>query len=84
MASANRYARDHGLTPFVIYQGMWGVLSRDFEREIIPIVRHEGTGSARNTKPIYLFNFLRMALAPWNVLATGKLRTDEEERRREK
>ncbi|KIM42977.1 hypothetical protein M413DRAFT_443794 [Hebeloma cylindrosporum] len=66
VASANRYARDHGLTPFVIYQGMWNVLSRDFEREIIPMVRHEG-----------------MALAPWNVLAGGKLRTDEEEARRE-
>ena len=40
--------------------------------------------AARNTKFINLTNFLGMALAPWNVLAAGKLRTDEEETRREK
>jgi aryl-alcohol dehydrogenase-like predicted oxidoreductase len=37
----------------------------------------------RNTKLIHLFDLLGMALAPWNVLAGGKLRTDEEEARRE-
>ena len=36
-----------------------------------------------NTKLIHLFDFLGMALAPFNVLAGGKLRTDEEEARRE-
>ncbi|KAI9066497.1 aryl-alcohol dehydrogenase [Trametes sanguinea] len=67
VSSANRYARDHGKTPFVIYQGKWSILVRDMEREIIPMCRHEG-----------------MAIAPWEVLAAGKIRTDaeEEERRR--
>ncbi|KAF9241186.1 NADP-dependent oxidoreductase domain-containing protein [Melanogaster broomeanus] len=63
----NQYARDHGKSPFVIYQGAWNVMTRDFERDIIPMARVEG-----------------MALAPWNVLAGGKLRTDAEEERRRK
>ncbi|KAL0958510.1 hypothetical protein HGRIS_000652 [Hohenbuehelia grisea] len=67
IASANRYARDHGKTPFVIYQGPWNVMMREIEREILPMVRHEG-----------------MAIAPWNVLAAGKFRSDEEEERRRK
>ncbi|KAJ7650996.1 arylalcohol dehydrogenase [Roridomyces roridus] len=67
VADANRYARDHGKSPFVIYQGAWNVMERSFEREIIPMARAHG-----------------LALAPWNVLAAGKLRTDaEEEKRRE-
>ncbi|KIM78527.1 hypothetical protein PILCRDRAFT_592375 [Piloderma croceum F 1598] len=65
VSKANQYARDHGKTPFSIYQGAWNVMSRDFEREIIPMARSEG-----------------LALAPWNVLAGGKLRTDAEEERR--
>ncbi|KAF8192149.1 NADP-dependent oxidoreductase domain-containing protein [Pholiota molesta] len=65
VAKANQYARDHALTPFVIYQGLWNVMDRSFEREIIPMARSEG-----------------MALAPWNVVAGGKLRSDEEEARR--
>jgi len=67
VAQANQYARDAKKTPFCIYQGAWNVMSRDFEREIIPMARQWG-----------------MALAPWNVLAAGKLRTDEEEERRRK
>ncbi|KAG0704236.1 NADP-dependent oxidoreductase domain-containing protein [Suillus ampliporus] len=66
VSKVNQYALDHGKPPFVIYQGAWNVMSRDFEREIIPMVRSEG-----------------LALAPWNVLVGGKLRTDEEERRRQ-
>ncbi|EED81695.1 candidate aryl-alcohol dehydrogenase [Postia placenta Mad-698-R] len=66
VAKANMYARLTGKTPFVIYQGAWSILQRDFEREIIPMVRDEG-----------------MALAPWNVLAAGKIRSDAEEERRE-
>ncbi len=62
---ANQYAKDHGKTPFVIYQGLWNVLDRSFEREIIPMARAQG-----------------MALAPWGVLASGKLRSDEEEQKR--
>ncbi|KAF8157095.1 NADP-dependent oxidoreductase domain-containing protein [Crassisporium funariophilum] len=65
VSKANQYARDHAMTPFVIYQGAWNVMERSFEREIIPMARSEG-----------------MALAPWNVLAGGKLRTDEEEEKR--
>ncbi|KAF8908582.1 Aldo/keto reductase [Gymnopilus junonius] len=65
VAKANQYARDHALTPFVIYQGAWNILERSFERDIIPMAKSEG-----------------LALAPWNVLAGGKIRTDEEEERR--
>ncbi|KAJ7983118.1 NADP-dependent oxidoreductase domain-containing protein [Mycena polygramma] len=65
VAQANQYARDHGKTPFVIYQGAWNVLERSFEREIIPMARAHG-----------------LALAPWNVLAAGKFRTDAEEEQR--
>lgn len=65
MSAANTYARLTGKTPFVIYQGAWSVLFRDFEREILPMVRQQG-----------------MALAPWNVLHGGKIRSDEEEERR--
>ena len=67
VSMANQYAHDHGKTPFVIYQGRWNVLSRDFEREIIPMARHHG-----------------LALAPWDVLASGKIRTDAEEEARRK
>ncbi|KAL5520506.1 hypothetical protein ACEPAG_9730 [Sanghuangporus baumii] len=62
---ANAYAKAHGKTPFVIYQGAWNVMERSFEREIIPMARTLG-----------------LALAPWNVLAGGRLRTDAEEERR--
>ncbi|CAK5284648.1 unnamed protein product [Mycena citricolor] len=65
VAQANQYARDHGKSQFVIYQGAWNVMARSFEREIIPMARAYG-----------------MALAPWNVLAAGKLRTDAEEEAR--
>ncbi|KAF7331452.1 hypothetical protein MKEN_00023900 [Mycena kentingensis (nom. inval.)] len=62
VSEANRYARDHGKSPFVIYQGAWNVMDRTFEREIIPMARAHG-----------------MALAPWYVLAAGRLRTDEQD-----
>ncbi|KAH9907109.1 Aldo/keto reductase [Epithele typhae] len=65
VSSANRYARMAHKTPFVVYQGEWNVFERTFERDIIPLARHEG-----------------MALAPWNVLAGGKIRTDAEEHAR--
>ncbi|KAI0634200.1 Aldo/keto reductase [Trametes polyzona] len=65
VSKANMYARLMGKTPFVIYQGAWSILQRDFEREIIPMARAEG-----------------LALAPWGVLAAGRIRTDEEEERR--
>ncbi|KAI0790736.1 aryl-alcohol dehydrogenase [Abortiporus biennis] len=62
---ANLYATQHGKTPFVIYQGSWSILQRDFEREIIPMAKAFG-----------------MALAPFNVLAGGKIRSDAEEQKR--
>ncbi|KAF9555028.1 aryl-alcohol dehydrogenase [Agrocybe pediades] len=65
VVKCNEYARGHGKTPFVIYQGPYSVLQRDLEREIIPMCKHEG-----------------IALAPWNVLGAGKIRTDEEENKR--
>ncbi|EMD38809.1 hypothetical protein CERSUDRAFT_81624 [Gelatoporia subvermispora B] len=65
VSEANMYARCTGKTPFVVYQGAWSILQRDFEQEIIPMARKLG-----------------LALAPWNVLAGGKIRTDAEEERR--
>ncbi|KAI0686226.1 Aldo/keto reductase [Earliella scabrosa] len=67
VSKANQYARLTGKTPFVIYQGAWNIMQRDFERDIIPMARAEG-----------------LALAPWNVLAGGRLRTDAEEEERRK
>ncbi|THX38800.1 Aldo/keto reductase [Aureobasidium pullulans] len=46
VSKANQYARDHGLRPFVLYQGLWNAGVRDFEREIIPMAREEGMGLA--------------------------------------
>ncbi|KAJ7919009.1 Aldo/keto reductase [Mycena leptocephala] len=46
VSQANQYARDHAKTPFVIYQGMWNVLDRSFEREIIPMARAHGLALA--------------------------------------
>ncbi|KAM0810016.1 putative Aryl-alcohol dehydrogenase [Seiridium cardinale] len=42
VAAANTYAKDHGKTQFSVYQGRWSVMSRDFERDIIPMARHFG------------------------------------------
>ncbi|EJT97331.1 Aldo/keto reductase [Dacryopinax primogenitus] len=58
VTKANEYARAHALTPFVIYQGEWSCMKRDFERDILPMCMHEG-----------------MAVAPWGVIAGGRLRT---------
>lgn len=49
VSKANMYARMAHKTPFVIYQGAWSVLQRDFERDIIPMARQEG-----QSRPIYL------------------------------
>ncbi|KAJ7919007.1 Aldo/keto reductase [Mycena leptocephala] len=70
VAQANQYARDHGKTPFVIYQGMWNILDRSFEREIIPMARAHVT------------SYQGLALAPWSVVGGGKFRTDAEEEQR--
>ncbi|EIW85770.1 aryl-alcohol dehydrogenase [Coniophora puteana RWD-64-598 SS2] len=46
VAKANEYARCHGKSQFVVYQGEWSVLDRSFEREIIPMARSEGMALA--------------------------------------
>jgi aryl-alcohol dehydrogenase-like predicted oxidoreductase len=46
VTKANQYARDHGLAQFCIYQGRWSAANRDFERDIIPMVRDEGMALA--------------------------------------
>jgi aryl-alcohol dehydrogenase-like predicted oxidoreductase len=46
VAIANTYARAQGKTPFSIYQGRWNVMTRDFERDIIPMARHFGMALA--------------------------------------
>lgn len=82
VSRANQYARDNALTPFVIYQGAWNIMERSFERDIIPMVRAEGPFMTSVYNLFKLTLFIGMALAPWNVLAGGKLRTDEEEKKR--
>ena len=42
VSKANMYARMANKTPFVVYQGAWSILQRDFERDIIPMAREEG------------------------------------------
>ena len=42
VSAANTYARAHGKSPFVIYQGWWNVMERSFERDIIPMARAHG------------------------------------------
>ena len=42
VSKANTYARLTGKTPFVIYQGAWSIMQRDFERDILPMALEEG------------------------------------------
>jgi aryl-alcohol dehydrogenase-like predicted oxidoreductase len=46
VAQCNQYARDHGLRGFVVYQGLWSVANRDFDRDILYLARHEGLALA--------------------------------------
>ncbi|KAF9255752.1 arylalcohol dehydrogenase [Marasmius fiardii PR-910] len=46
VAQANQYARDHGKTPFSVYQGEWSIMKRSFERDIIPMARSFGMALA--------------------------------------
>lgn len=64
-------------------------MERSFEREIIPMAKSEGILSNLCVLQTYItkhlifyFISIGMALAPWNVLAGGKIRTDEEEEQR--
>ncbi|KZO96852.1 aryl-alcohol dehydrogenase AAD14 [Calocera viscosa TUFC12733] len=44
VTKANEYARARGLSRFIVYQGRWNVLLRDFERDILPMCKAEGMG----------------------------------------
>lgn len=46
VSAANEYARAHSLRPFTVYQGMWNAGMRDFERDIIPMCKHQGMALA--------------------------------------
>lgn len=46
VSKANQYARDHALSQFVVYQGLWNAATRDFERDIIPMCEAEGMALA--------------------------------------
>ncbi|KAJ3893083.1 NADP-dependent oxidoreductase domain-containing protein [Lentinula edodes] len=46
VSQANEYARSNGKTPFVVYQGLWNILDRSFERDIIPMARSLGLALA--------------------------------------
>ncbi|TFK78540.1 hypothetical protein K466DRAFT_507153, partial [Polyporus arcularius HHB13444] len=46
VSQANQYARMSGKAPFVINQGEWNVLKRDFERDIIPMAKARGLALA--------------------------------------
>ncbi|KUJ13491.1 norsolorinic acid reductase [Mollisia scopiformis] len=44
VVKANEYARQHGLTPFVVYEGRWNAAHREIERDILPMCKAEGMG----------------------------------------
>ncbi|WOO83840.1 Putative aryl-alcohol dehydrogenase AAD14 [Vanrija pseudolonga] len=46
VSAANEYARAHGLSQFVVYQGLWSLNARDLERDIIPMARKYGMAVA--------------------------------------
>lgn len=46
VSKANEYARNHGLTQFSVYQGLWNASDRDIEREIVPMCEAEGMALA--------------------------------------
>ena len=46
VSKANEYARQKGLTPFSVYQGLWNAATRDFERDILPMCESEGMALA--------------------------------------
>lgn len=58
-------------------------MSRDFEREIIPMARSEGGFPLHtHSSSLICVKLIGLALAPWNVLAKGHIRSDEEEEAR--
>lgn len=84
VSAANQYAKDHGKSPFVVYQGLWNIMERSFERDIIPMARQLGSSSHSLHQADTDTCFTGLALSPFMVLAGGKLRSDAEEDRRRK
>lgn len=46
VSKCNAYAEAHGLSKFVIYQGRWSAVSRDMERDLLPMAASEGMAIA--------------------------------------
>lgn len=44
VAEANEIARQRGGAPFAVYQGLWNLLARDVEDELVPMCRSRGLG----------------------------------------
>ncbi|KAF2098213.1 sterigmatocystin biosynthesis dehydrogenase stcV [Rhizodiscina lignyota] len=44
VVKANEYARQHALTPFVVYEGRWNPVDREIERDVVPMCKAEGMG----------------------------------------
>ncbi|KAL4903585.1 hypothetical protein BDW74DRAFT_185973 [Aspergillus multicolor] len=44
VVKCNAFAKEHGLRPFSVYQGLWSAGVRDLEREIVPMCRDQGMG----------------------------------------
>lgn len=44
VVKANEFARLHGLSPFVVYEGRWNAANREIEREVLPMCKAEGMG----------------------------------------
>lgn len=64
---ANEYARNHGKTPFVIYQGAWSVLERDMEREIIPMCLSEGAKNPAYQPALSFGDLIETVLQAWRL-----------------
>jgi aryl-alcohol dehydrogenase-like predicted oxidoreductase len=84
VSAANVYAQSRGKTQFSVYQGRWNVMSRDFERDIIPMARHFGMalcpwnvlagGKLQTTKQIEA----RTAIGETLRVFSGTQQTDEQ------
>jgi aryl-alcohol dehydrogenase-like predicted oxidoreductase len=46
VAKCNQYARDNGMSGFVVYQGRWSAANRDFERDILSLCHADGMAVA--------------------------------------
>lgn len=65
VSKANTYARMAGKTPFIIYQGQWSIMHRDFERDILPMAIAEGKHFADTLlRRVYLHRGCRNGLSP--------------------